>query len=183
VAPMRPMHSETGLVNLDHHVHPAQSLYSDLVLPDQTIDYLAYPNHPFRVTDTPRGRNDMGNLHAANPSPDFGLNLTSSGNSASPTQWPTPSLQNVFRGNRSAYLGATIQASSIMPRVPCQKDIRPYDRRFVVKNVDTNTSVIYILDYCQNQVSSLLILTHPHPHPPSSHLFTRCNNKEGRLTN
>ncbi|KAJ5663736.1 meiosis protein MEI2 [Penicillium longicatenatum] len=151
VTPMRPMHPETGLVNPDHHVHPAQSLYSDLVLPDQTIDYLAYPNHPFRVTDTPRGRNDMGNLHAANPSPDFGLNLISSGNSASPTQWPTPSLQNVFRGNRSAYLGATIQAPSIMPRVPCQKDIRPYDRRFVVKNVDTNTSVIYILDYCQNQ--------------------------------
>ncbi|KAJ5903722.1 meiosis protein MEI2 [Penicillium tannophilum] len=127
-----PLHLETHSINPDHLIHHTQTRYSGPVLPDQTTDYLAYPNHPFTVTVTPQSRNDMRNFHAANPSPVFGSNL------------------NVYRGNRSTYPGATAQVSS-MPRVPSLKDMRPYDRRFIVKNVDTNTPAIYILNYCHHE--------------------------------
>lgn len=156
-----PVHPEAHLVNPDHPIHHAQTRYSDPVLSDQTIDYLAYPNHPFTVTVTPQSRNDVRNFLAANPSPGFGSNLINSGNLVSPTRWPTPTMHNIFRGNRSTYAGATAQAPS-MPRVPSLKDMRPYDRRFIVKNVDTNTPGIYILNYCHHEVSWLYILTHPY---------------------
>ncbi|KAJ5806131.1 meiosis protein MEI2 [Penicillium pulvis] len=145
-----PLYLDAHSANPDPLVHHTQTRYSGSVLPDQATDYLAYPNHPFTVTVTPQSRNDMRNFHAANPSPGFGSNLVSSGNSASPTRWPTPSMQNVFRGNRSTYPGALAQVPS-MPRVPSLKDMRPYDRRFIVKNVDTNTPAIYILNYCHHE--------------------------------
>lgn len=172
-----PVQPDAHSSNPDKHAHHAQTRYSDPVLPDQTIDYLAYPNHPFTFTVTPQSRNDVRNFHAANPSPEFGSNLINSGNSASPNRWPTPTMQNVFRGDRSTYPGAFVQAAS-MPRVPSLKDMRPYDRRFIVKNVDTNTPGIYILDYCHREVSWLYTLTHPTSIPISSPVHLRPTKKK-----
>ncbi|KAJ5752341.1 meiosis protein MEI2 [Penicillium odoratum] len=141
-----------------------------LSIPRKQSDYGIYPNHHPPSMGASQNRNDLRNFFMANPS--SGLrNLTQSRDAISPVRWPmrpVQSIQNVqpmqsgpsmqpvqpmqasFCGNRSIYPGPTSQVAT-MTVMTTTKDLRPYDRRFLVKNVDTNISGVYILDYCHSQ--------------------------------
>ncbi|KAJ5936462.1 hypothetical protein N7454_005097 [Penicillium verhagenii] len=128
---------------------PIQSRYSDSGLqPNRSTDYSVYSNKP--LTSVHQGQSGTRSFGATNPNPGLGNGMNRPGDQNLPTQWSQPSESALSRGHRSTYPGPPGHVSAF-ETLPAQKDIRPYDRRFVVKNVDTNTTAIQILDYLRNQ--------------------------------